>query len=164
MLKGETEAWIWRGRFRIYRHMRCPQHPVNVCGPCSWWSHTTCAFANTRFSETVYSYKIVMAVFGMLYRLKRRSEVKTFENVYYLNNVCGICHCQPVVFVAMVWVIWFPFVIWPAHDWVVPCIACCWRRYISGDLQCLIWVVIFGKERSLSVDNKSCGIVTSIFI
>lgn len=33
--------------------------------------------------------------------------------------LCSICHCQAVVFVAMVWVILFPFVIVPAHDWVV---------------------------------------------
>lgn len=33
--------------------------------------------------------------------------------------LCSICHCQAVVFVAMVWAILFPFVILPAHDWVV---------------------------------------------
>lgn len=68
-----------------------------------------------------------MAIFKMFHEFKKWGEIKTFKNecVLFKNlyeYLCSICHCQAVVFVAMVWLILFPLVILPAHDWVVHCI------------------------------------------
>lgn len=71
----------------------------------------------------MYSYKFLNGYCCSALQVKKsEAKLKHLKNTVLFKNLyeclCSSCHFQ-AVFVAMVWLILFPFVILPASDWVV---------------------------------------------
>lgn len=136
-------------------HTHCPLHLVPYCLPydvsqCVWWAQITCEFPDINSLQIIYIHKYFNGYFwNALWVTKvrwTRSNNKTFKKwilfkILYVYP-CSICHCQAVVFVAMVWVILFPFVIVPVHDWLVQHVHA-GGEDVSVVSHSLSWVVIF---------------------
>lgn len=63
----------------------------------------------------------------------------------------------------MAGVILFPVVVLPAPWLDSATCSRCWGRHICGESYSFIWVVILGRERYLSVDNRNYDATTLIF-
>lgn len=122
--------WKWEDQNKKIRltPIDCSILPTFLC---LWWVFVVvaiiCEFLNINNFQSICVNSILMDIFEMLNRLKTWDEIKItikyFEKWIVPKNFCvclfSICHYQAVVFVAVVWVILFPFVILPAHDWIV---------------------------------------------